>query len=522
MNSCENMKFCREMGAISPTTTIQPAIPRELGGQMSKRLIIAAGLLASLWTVLGLAALLGGGFNLAVLIVSAIVIAASIGLIAIAQRAKEASDALATSGSLYLLFTSLAIAVTEFLVIPDFQGFYSAPWIAVWVAFFPMLVPCAPKRTLIKGVLAATMAPLAFAMVMPFRDIAWPTATQSLFLFVPAYVAATMAYVSSRYLNRLGADIRSARSLGLYELEFRLGVGGMGEVWRAKHHLLARPAAIKLVKPSLSDSKAAAITLRRFEREAQVTAALQSPHTVQLYDFGVTEDGVFYYVMELLEGKDLDQLVREHGPMPAERVVHILKQALDSLAEAHERGGVHRDIKPANIHLSKRGLREDFVKVLDFGLVKPREGITDNPNIHLTADNAISGTPAFLAPEIITGEQSVDGRADLYALACVGYWLLTGQLVFTADSPMKMAIAHVTETPIPPSARSAVPIPRDLEAIILSALAKDPADRPQSAIEMSRMLTASSVGDWDDETARNWWLDHDPGSISSPHIPLLM
>jgi serine/threonine-protein kinase len=281
-----------------------------------------------------------------------------------------------------------------------------------------------------------------------------------------------------------------AREMGMYELDSRIAQGGMGEVWRAKHRLLSRPAAVKLIRPrdngSSSRSQAHVVAERRFEREAQVTASLKSPHTVELYDFGVTDSGTIYYVMELLEGSDLEELVRRDGPLPPKRVVQILKQALDSLAEAHDHGLIHRDIKPANLHVSQRGLEADFVKVLDFGLVKDsgRKKVENS----ITGVNGIVGTPAYLAPELITGDGQVDGRADLYSLGAVAYFLLTGRLVFDAQTPMLMAVAHVTSAPLPPSQRTEQAISPALDRLVLSCLAKRPEDRPGNARTLLRML----------------------------------
>ncbi len=208
--------------------------------------------------------------------------------------------------------------------------------------------------------------------------------------------------------NGLGRRLRAAQELGSYQLVELLGRGGMGEVWRAQHRLLARSAAIKLVRPEVLGASGRAegkiLMLRRFEREAQATAALSSPHTIRVFDFGVTRDGTFYYVMELLAGRDLESLVREFGPVPADRAVYLLRQVCHSLADAHARGLVHRDIKPANIYVCRMGLEYDFVKVLDFGLVKfndqRRAGAQETL---LTASHTTTGTPAFMAPEIILG-----------------------------------------------------------------------------------------------------------------------
>ncbi len=362
-------------------------------------------------------------------------------------------------------------------------------WAAVFIGSFPLLVPGRPGAVLAKGMLAATMTPIAFLAVEPFASFGALSLARASWLFAPVYAAAVVAACASHALFSLAAQVSSARHLGMYELEARIAQGGMGEVWRARHQLLSRPAAVKLVKP-IKDGSGGwvvdAVAQQRFEREAQVTASLQSPHTVQLYDFGVTQTGTFYYVMELLDGTDLEQLVTREGPLEPTRVIYILEQVLDSLAEAHGHGLVHRDIKPANIYVSRRGLHDDFVKVLDFGLVKLNR--PDESRTQLTADNSITGTPAYLAPEIVTGEARVDGRADLYALGAVAYYLLTGKLVFEAQGAIQMAIAHVTEAPVPPTQRTRQSIPKPLERLVLQCLEKAPEARPQSALEMLRAL----------------------------------
>jgi serine/threonine protein kinase len=311
------------------------------------------------------------------------------------------------------------------------------------------------------------------------------------FAVVLAAASAVGVFIACHKMMSSGSTARLGSALGMYELESRIAQGGMGEVWRAKHQLLSRPAAIKLIKPHANDSGELEIdttSIKRFEREAQVTASLRSPHTVQLYDFGVTRSGTFYYVMELLEGTDLESLVRDHGPLEAARVVHILEQALDSLAEAHSHGLVHRDIKPANLHLSERGLEKHFVKVLDFGLVKLDRA--DAANRSLSRADRITGTPAYLAPEVVTARGNVDGRADIYALGCVAYYLLTGRLVFEGESAIQVALAHAMEVPIPPSQRVDVHIPKDLERVVMACLEKDPERRPRTAVALLEMLRA--------------------------------
>ena len=282
----------------------------------------------------------------------------------------------------------------------------------------------------------------------------------------------------------------------------------MGEVWRADHRLLARPAAIKLIRPSGTDAgEVAGTAVARFRREAQSAASLRSPHTIQLYDFGVTRDGRFYLVMELLEGIDLETLVRRFGPQPPARVVRFLCQACHSLAEAHASGLVHRDIKPANLYLSRLGLEYDFVKVLDFGLAK-REQRTDSAQTLLTAPQATTGTPAYMPPEMASGG-AVDGRVDIYALGCVGYFLLTGKLVFEGETALQMILQHIQKEPVKPSVRSGLRIPDRLDDVILRCLAKDPSDRPSGAGELARELSAIELLEtWSDEDAQIWWAEN--------------
>jgi serine/threonine-protein kinase len=281
----------------------------------------------------------------------------------------------------------------------------------------------------------------------------------------------------------------------------------MGEVWEAKHRFLARPAAIKLIKPqvlSAATKMQADVLVQRFRREALAAANLRSPHTIQLYDFGVASDGTFYYVMELLNGMDLQTLIEEHGPLPPARTIHILRQACESLAEAHDRGLIHRDIKPANIQVCCLGHYFDYVKVLDFGLVK-LERADAQVGPALTAPNMVTGTPAYLSPESALGEP-VDRRADIYALGCVAYWMLTGRYVFQEQGAVQMMARHIHTAPDPPSLYSLVRIPPELDAAVLSCLAKDPADRPGSARELADRLAHCDVDDqWSAEHARLWW-----------------
>jgi DNA-binding NtrC family response regulator len=304
-------------------------------------------------------------------------------------------------------------------------------------------------------------------------------------------------------------------AVGSYRLITRLGAGGMGEVWLGKHRLLARPAAVKLIRPDVQPGGAHEQLIRRFQREAQVTAGLRSPHTVQLYDFGVNETGSFYYVMELLQGLDLHQIVTRFGPQPPERVVGLLRQACRSLAEAHEHALVHRDIKPANLFVTVLGLEYDYLKVLDFGIVKDRPG---QETTMLTTQGIVQGTPAFMAPELVSGER-VDDRADLYSLACTAYWALTGQTLFQANTPGQMLLHHLQTIPRPPSEVSELPIPAELEAILMKCLEKDPVKRPSTALQFDLQLARVPFKQpWTEDRARQWWESHAPTVV--PGNPL--
>jgi serine/threonine-protein kinase len=331
-------------------------------------------------------------------------------------------------------------------------------------------------------------------------------------------LSVALSTVMSRTIYGLRQQVKAASEIGQYTLEEKIGSGGMGEVWRARHRMLIRPAAVKLVTARALGSvpgRDPELRMRRFEREARATAGLKSPHTVQLYDFGVTDDGTLYYVMELLDGMDLDTLVDRFGPVPAERAIHFLLQVCASLEDAHLNGLIHRDIKPANIVVSKVSAAWDFVKVLDFGLVKlesPRQS-EDRPR--LTHDDYVSGTPGFIAPEVVLGTEA-DHRVDIYALGCVAYWLLTGKLVFEGPQVIKVMYDHVHTLPAPPSARSGLPIPPELETLILACLEKEPARRPASASELQERLHAVPIATpWTRERGERWWAEHAPRMSST-------
>jgi serine/threonine-protein kinase len=402
---------------------------------------------------------------------------------------------------------------------PEHLNVFGLSWVAVWIMIFTIAIPARPKHALLAALASGSAVPIMMALTMKYGGTSIVLTPLSFFigLVFPYILVVLMAYVGSHVIYRLGLEERRARDLGSYRLVELIGRGGMGEVWRAEHSMLARPAAVKLVRPeSVGDMQAegASAALRRLEREAQATASMHSPNTIQVYDCGISEEGMFYYVMELLDGFDLQSLVERFGPVAPERAIHFLRQACHSLAEAHGQSLIHRDIKPANLISCRYGRDVDFIKVLDFGLVK-RHGHTDQTQASITAQNVLGGTPAYMAPEQIVGNRPVDGRTDLYALGCVGYWLLTGLKVFDGNTPMGTMVMHVQQAPIPPSRRTENTIPASIERVILECLEKDPDRRPQTADELSaRLLACDSATAWTPERARRWWETHRPTSVA--------
>ena len=302
-----------------------------------------------------------------------------------------------------------------------------------------------------------------------------------------------------------------------YTLVRCLGRGGMGEVWLAKHDLLVRPAAVKLIVPEVrTDPARLASHEARFRREARATARLTSPHTVQIYDFGVSAEGAFYYVMEFLEGYDLFQLVQLEGALPAGRAVHLLTQATYSLEEAHDQGLIHRDVKPSNLFAAQVGPQRDFVKVLDFGLVRlTLEG--EESTRQLTRSGFAVGTPATMAPELL-GEGEASPQSDLYALGCVAYWLLSGRNAFEGKTPMSVLKQHLNAEPQPLAPPSGA-VPAALDQLVRACLAKDPAARPSSCAELRERLAGLSLEPWTDAAARAWWRARGPASPAGGGSP---
>jgi len=410
-------------------------------------------------------------------------------------------------GLLWEIATALLIAIlTQWK--PDVVAMRIS-WLCVLVVLYPAIAPNTPIKTLLASLIAVSMDPMMYGVALLRGVEAHPTLERVVWMFAPNIACAFLAVVPATVIRRLGKQMKKARELGSYQLGELLGSGGMGEVYRAHHQLLARPAAVKLIKPNLlGDDRR--VALERFRREAQAAALLQSPHTIALYDFGATDDGTFYYAMEMLDGVSLERLIECFGPVPYERAVHLMRQACASLAEAHARGIIHRDIKPSNLLVTRLGLEVDFIKVLDFGLVKFDDRITGHSPT-LTAPQTATGTPAFMAPEVAMAEKTADHRMDVYSLGCVTYWLLTGQLVFEGDSPTAVMVRHVTDEPVPPSQRTELCIPSELDAVVLACLAKKPEDRPADAAVLAAALAAVPLDEpWTAERSRQWWDTHLP------------
>ncbi len=367
---------------------------------------------------------------------------------------------------------------------------------------------------------------LTAALGVPMLAVAWIAGAGAApgLPFITPYAFATIALVSwgvavlvcsaiSHVIYGLRQEVREMRRLGQYTLTELIGEGGMGSVYRARHEMLRRPTAVKLLSPDRSGDEA----IERFEREVQLTAELTHPNTVTIYDYGRTADGVLYYAMELLEGATLQEVVEIDGPQPAARVARILHQVAGALGEAHSIGLIHRDIKPANIVLCEQGGEFDVAKVVDFGLVKELE---ERGAVMVSQDGSISGTPLYMAPEILRKRNNESPSSDLYALGAVGYYLLTGTHVFDGHTVIEVLSHHLHTDPEPPSVRLGDEVPRDLERLVLELLSKDPAARPPDATELrARLEACAELGTWTQNSARMWWAAHGPGLVARRTAP---
>jgi eukaryotic-like serine/threonine-protein kinase len=331
-----------------------------------------------------------------------------------------------------------------------------------------------------------------------------------LFLLLGAFTA----IFGTHTINTLRAQALTARLLNQYRLGRKLGGGGMGEVFLAEHQLLKRPCAIKLIRQERSSD---ANAMARFEREVRATAQLSHWNTIEIFDYGRNEDGVFYYVMEYLPGLSLDILVHRHGPLPPARVIYLLRQACDALNEAHEADLIHRDIKPANLFAAYRGGLHDVTKLLDFGLVKTLQGAG---SIQLSQEDTVAGSPLYIAPEQVVHTQPPDRRTDIYSLGAVAYFLLAGRPPFLGESAMEVMIAHTRDPVVPPSAFRPG-IPSDLEQVVMRCLSKKPGDRfPDTASLAAALGACAEAVNWSPRHAAEWWQSH-PGVPDSHPDPQL-
>ena len=495
-------------------------LPYDLLKEASNRLGILCLLAAALWvvaTVLDHVAMRAMGVTEAGVqmsdVVAIVSVVVSLALYWYSRKDLREPQFILDLGLVYMVYTAAALGLMmHWGPVTDRHAeiFPMITWIGVVVLMFAAIVPNSPGKTLIAALIAVTMNPLGM-LVGAARGINFGPLSNLMLMHYPDYLLVGVAVVISHVVTKLGQKVDKAREMGSYQLIALIGRGGMGEVWRARHRMLTRDAAIKLINPDML-GRAGTVIQRRFEQEAKATALLRSPHTIGLYDFGVSENGIFYYVMELLDGIDLETLVQRFGPQPAARVVYILRQVCRSLDDAHNHGLIHRDIKPTNIFLCRMGNEYDYAKVLDFGLVK----VLESNEPQMTGTHATTGTPAYMAPELAMGSSNIDGRTDLYGLGCVAYWLLTGRMVFEENGSTAMMLAHLQKVPVPPSQRTELAVPESLDRAILMCLEKTPEARPASAEVFARMLDNSiSNGSWTSEDAHRWWLNHRPENVAA-------
>jgi serine/threonine-protein kinase len=510
-----------------PGVALVTGTPASLTGEMGKlrrhriaaaALFLAAGSLAVLlWSFFGLD--LGRSASLShVLGGLRLFLAAAVAGLLMSPLALSAGQVRAAEYALFGGFIGL-MCVGQYVVNLDLLRHHDIPGVIAFIkngilgtivlmVLYGMLIPNHPQTTaqvvvamaLVKvGVLTiVTERPEVASAVAEYRATE-SAGTNILFLTLGAALAIYGSYVLSGLRTRL----HEARKFGQYELVQKVGEGGMGEVYLARHRLLKRPAALKLIKPEVASDP---IVLARFEREVQSAAGLSHPNTIEIYDYGHTDDGTFYYVMEYLRGRSLADLVRERGPLPAGRVIYLIRQVCAGLAEAHALGLIHRDLKPANLFVAFRGGESDVVKILDFGLVKPTR---DPESVALTAEMMVSGTPLYMAPEQATGDRSLDCRADIYALGAVMYCALTGKPPFQGENAFAVMMAHGRDAVVPPS-RLNPDVPGDLEHVVLRCLAKNRDERFQDVKALAEALAGCSAAAlWDAEQADRWWADND-------------
>ncbi len=427
--------------------------------------------------------------------------------------------------AVYLAFGSVT-AFRDLVELDPAEPSFSASVVGLVVLIYPLMVPASRRHHVTLISLSAAYLPVgalvAFGMGTYGHAAVLAVVLAAVAKALPTWAACGVAWwvvlEQERRRRRIDDIEDDLAQLGSYTLESKIGEGGMGEVWRARHAFLARPAALKLIRAKSlvggnsaeEAQERARVLIARFEREAQATARLTSPHTVQVYDYGSTGGDLFFYVMELLDGTDLWSLVYRFGPQPEELVHHVLLQACDSVGEAHRNGLIHRDLKPANLFLCRQGQQLDVTKVLDFGLVKSPaalRGERTETQMRLTQHGMVSGTPAYMSPEQAAGNRDLDGRSDLYALACVAYFMLTGHEIFEDSNPIKVMLGQIERPPVPPRVRNPhLKLSPDFEAVLVRLLQKRRDDRFRDAEAMAEALRNCRLArPWDQASAMAWW-----------------
>jgi serine/threonine-protein kinase len=408
------------------------------------------------------------------------------------------------------------LALQHHLTLEDAHHGFMVPPMPFWLLLiftYGMFIPNTWQRAaLMIGALALAPVIMLGVMVLVHPEVAGVMTVVGMMEHVLVLaVAGIAAVVGTHLINTLRREAYEAKQIGQYRLITSLGAGGMGEVYLAEHRMLKRPCALKLIHPEQAGDP---LVLARFEREVRMTARLSHWNTIEIYDYGRTDDGTLYYVMEYLPGLSLEDLLERHGPLPAERVVHLLRQTCQGLREAHAIGLIHRDIKPGNIFVAQRGGLHDVAKLLDFGLVKP---VAEMPSARLTVEGTISGTPLFMSPEQARGLDDLDARSDIYSLGAVAYTLLSGRPPFERANPWEVMIAHARDEVVPVSQLQA-DVPADLERVILRCLTKSPEDRFADIDSLEQALAECAAADqWTQAQAARWWQEH--SQTSEPRMP---
>lgn len=395
--------------------------------------------------------------------------------------------------------------------------YLSSPWLILMFTYALFIPNTWQRAAAVIGTIGLIPVVLV-AILLLWHPQCSAAANAGLTYFVEHFLMLSLAGVSAVFgvhtIGRLRREAFEARQLGQYRLRRRIGGGGMGDVFLAEHQLMKRPCAIKVIRAERAGDVTA---LARFEREVRATAKLSHWNNIDIYDYGRTADGTFYYVMEYLPGRSVADLVREDGPMPAARVIYLIRQVCDALQEAHGMGLIHRDIKPANIFAAARGGYHDVAKLLDFGLVKPLES---PEHADLTQDGAITGSPLFMSPEQAVGDQMADVRSDIYSLGAVAYFMLTGRAPFEDQAVLKVLLRHAAEPPQPPTQVVAT-IPEDLEQVVLRCLAKRADDRFQTVEELAEALEqCHDARGWSPALAEAWWRDRPSSRVAGELVAI--